>query len=290
MTPLIAALREKFSTPKAAMAALGLDERLLTETEMVDRNTAGKAKFAADALKLAQDGKFDALKDFLNAFGDEPADGPPGGEETDAEPAALGGEPEKPVAPVNPAAPEGEAEGGDPIEKVKAFLRGKLSDEDMKQLDALVAAIGEAGEKHEEEEAPAEKPEAPEKPVTDEDPEDPNQENKDMVSKPAMDAAIASAVQRERQANKELREALDFVRPHVGALAMSFDSAEGVLKAAAKSLKVPDADKIRDPVALRALITMAGAKPARAPVALVAMDAAANDEFAKRFPNAGRLK
>ncbi len=289
MTPLIAALREKFSTPKAAMAALGLDERLLTETEMVDRNTAGKAKFAADALKLAQDGKFDALKDFLNAFGDEPADGPAGGEETDAEPAALGGEPEKPVAPVNPAAPEGEAEGGDPIEKVKAFLRGKLSDEDMKQLDALVAAIGEAGEKHEEEEAPAEKPEAPEKPVTDEDPEDPNQENKDMVSKPAMDAAIASAVQRERQAAKELREAERFVRPFVGELAVTFDSAENLLRSAAKAMKIPDADKVHAS-ALRTLITVAGTKPARAPAALVAMDAAANDDYAKRFPNAGRLK
>ena len=270
---------------------------------MKDRNTAGKAKFAADALKLAQDGKFDELREFLEAFSTPAGEGQSGGEEMDAEPPALGGPPEAeaaaPGAP--PAAGEGEAppEGGDPIEAVKKFLMSKgLNDADMAELDKLVAKIGEAGAQHEEAEEEGkppvaaegqpDKPAVPPKPTEDEDPD--NQENNDMVTKPAMDAAIASAVQRERQANKELREALDFVRPHVGALAMSFDSAEGVLKAAAKSLKVPDADKIRDPVALRALITMAGAKPARAPVALVAMDAAANDEFAKRFPNAGRLK
>ena len=59
---------------------------------MKDRNQAGKAKIVASALAMAKDGKFDELKEFLDAFSqpdDAAAAGVPGAdpvEETDAEP------------------------------------------------------------------------------------------------------------------------------------------------------------------------------------------------------------
>ena len=254
---------------------------------MKDRNIAAKkARFVADALAMAQDGKFDALKDFLDAFG-------PDEDAAEAKP----DESPTPVAPLKagePREPDEDAEDAeadaDPVAKVQAFLKGKLSDEDMKQLDALVAAIGKAGEEHEqEEEAPVSTDPAmkAEEPAKDEDPDPEHKE--EPVDKTAMDAAINAAVNRERLAAKELRETEKFVRPYVGELSVVYDSAESILRATAKALKVPDAEKVH-PSALRSLITLAGAKPARAPLALVAMDAAEADSFAKRFPNADRLK
>lgn len=253
---------------------------------MVDRNlAASKAKIVA----LAQDGKFDELKEFLDAFsgGGDPAPGP-SGEENDAEPPALGGPPEKPAAPA-PGEGEPEAEGGDPVEAIKKFLSGILNPEQMQQLDALVAKIG--GEQHEDEEAP--EAGKPEEPVTDEDPEDnPKDKDTEMVSKPAMDAAIAAAearaTARALSAAKELREAEKFVRPFVGELAVAYDSAEAVLRAAAKALKVPEADKVHAS-ALRPMISMAQT-PASKPRLVVAQDAAADSEHLKAFPNANRLK
>ncbi len=269
--------------------AVAADHALEAErhVNMKDRNIAAKkARFVADALAMAQDGKFDALKDFLDAFG-------PDEDAAEAKP----DESPTPVAPLKagePREPDEDAEDAeadaDPVAKVQAFLKGKLSDEDMKQLDALVAAIGKAGEEHEqEEEAPVSTDPAmkAEEPAKDEDPDPEHKE--EPVDKTAMDAAINAAVNRERLAAKELRETEKFVRPYVGELSVVYDSAESILRATAKALKVPDAEKVH-PSALRSLITLAGAKPARAPLALVAMDAAEADSFAKRFPNADRLK
>ena len=110
-----------------------------------------------------------------------------------------------------------------------------------------------------------------------------------MVSKPAMDAAIAAAEKRVWQSAKELREAEKFIRPWVGELSIICDSAESVLRATAKALKIPDADKIHASAlkTVIGLVPVPGSRPARMTVAL---DAAASDEYRKQFPHADRLK
>ena len=225
--------------------------------------------------KLAADASLSDLTEFLDQFdGEDPAE--------DVEGAVT--EPNAAVPPAKKAKPpepeEDPVADADPIETVKAFLKGKLSDDDMKRLDDLMAAIGKAGKAHEEEEE-----------ATDADPGDiPEKKEKEgMVTKPAMDAAIAAAVAKTRADSKALRDAEKFVRPWVGELAMAQDSAECVYRTAAKMLAIPDADTIHAS-ALPAVIKMVPkpgeTKPARKPIA---QDEADTSDFLTRFPHANRL-
>jgi hypothetical protein len=122
-----------------------------------------------------------------------------------------------------------------------------------------------------------------------EDEDDDDKEEK--VSKSAMDAAIRSAttdaVERVRQQARDLRTAEQEVRPYVGEIAVACDSAEDVYRHALKALKVDIAGV--PAVALRPLLKALPVPKASAPT-LPAMDAAAEDAYSKRFPNAGRLK
>ena len=167
------------------------------------------------------------------------------------------------VAPV----PSGEDDEPD----VLAMLKGKIPDDLLAQVEKALSGSPDPVP------APAED---------------------DKVSKTAMDAAIAAAVLATRKETEQstvrrlnaIREAEVAVRPYVGEVGVAMDSAEAVFKFALDALKVDVAD-VPD-VAYRHILLAqpkpGDVKPAASP-SRVAMDAAAADSYAKRFPNAGRL-
>lgn len=114
------------------------------------------------------------------------------------------------------------------------------------------------------------------------------QEAMDKAIKKATDGATAR-VKADMTATADARE---FVRPWVGAVAMTFDSAEKVLKAACGTLKIEGVDKISDVSALRLLIQskpQIGAKLATDKQPVLAVDADTEAELLKRYPGAGRI-
>ena len=121
-----------------------------------------------------------------------------------------------------------------------------------------------------------------------------SEEDKEKDKK-AMDAALAR-VSRETEARvvkrmQETAEAREFVRPLVGVLPMALDTADGVLRSAAKVLGVPDADDASLSVkALRALVTAYAPKNERPH--RIALDSAKNAEaeFRTMFPNAAPIR
>lgn len=105
--------------------------------------------------------------------------------------------------------------------------------------------------------------------------------------KGAMDQAIEGAVKGERDRLAAIREAEEFVRPWVGRIGMACDSAEQVYRTALGGLGVK-ADDVKEPSALRHILS-AQPKPGHdrresAP----AMDAAAAKTFDERF-GTGRI-
>ncbi len=132
-------------------------------------------------------------------------------------------------------------------------------------------------------------------PDTTADDEDPNKEkDKDMVTKPAMDAAIKAATEatekRVRETQKSIHEAVAFVKPWVGDVSsLAFDSAEGVYRGALASLGVK-AEDVTDPAALKHIV-QAQPKPGarRQGAEPIALDAAAATSFAERFPHAAHI-
>ena len=168
------------------------------------------------------------------------------------------------------------------MDRLKDVLKAKgMSDED---IAACMAAM---------------KPEvaAPEKPATDAEKAamatKDAEKNKDMVSKPAMDAAIAAAAASAEKAAVQrmtaIREAEKLVHPIIGDV-MAQDSAEAVHRLALDHLGV-DLTGVH-PSAFPALIQMhqQHASVAAAPKPRVAMDAAASADYDKRFPNANRMR
>lgn len=187
--------------------------------------------------KLAQDADLDGVMSLLDAL-EKVDDGEPDGDE------------------VKPAidADEGAA---DPMAQVMDFLKGKLSDEDLAQLTALLGGGA----------------------AVDADPglEDDDDENK--FDKGAMDAAIAAAL-----ANAEaISVAKEVVSPIIGKIAGKFDKASDVYKLAldAKSIDVTGVHES----AYRVLVEQIQ-RPART---VIAQDASTRDDLAKDFPHANRL-
>lgn len=116
--------------------------------------------------------------------------------------------------------------------------------------------------------------------------------DKDMITKPAMDAAIAAAVKANTKTQTDLRAAERDVRSWIGEIAptMAFDSAAGVYEHALKALKVDVTDV--DPSAFKAILH-AQPKPKRATrlETLMATDAKPEGakSFEERFPAASRI-
>ena len=114
-----------------------------------------------------------------------------------------------------------------------------------------------------------------------------------------MNKAIASAVAGERKAALAATEARAFVQPFVGHLPIALDSAEKILRAAAKTMRIEDADTVHHS-ALKTLISLAGKSAAIAndhqSVGIhpeMAMDGAEDfdsSSFDRMFPDAGRIR
>ena len=120
--------------------------------------------------------------------------------------------------------------------------------------------------------------------------DDEDDKDEDKVDKKAMDAAIATAASNARTSAlaefRAIREAEEAVRPLVGAV-VAMDSAEAVYRFALDQAGVDN--KGIHASALPALVKMAAAQKS-SPAPRVAMDAAASDDFRKRFPNATPIR
>jgi len=341
MTTLIDALKAKYKTPQAALAALGLDEALLKGKQprmgavaRVLRDEVKKRTGIAqdadlsdllallDALKKSEEGNIEEIDAALSEAKEDEEGGEEKSEESPAakqnrvdefeedptpakedKMAGLATAPNSAVpalaeknteekaddAEVEGGAP-GEVAGDDPASKLHALLSGKLSPEELQQVAAILA----------ERAGPEEKA-----PGIDEEPEDMKAEDNECegnpkmekggttppaIDKAAMDAAISVAVKAERTAQKAIRDAERAVRPYVGELAMSFDSAAGVYRHALASLGVEGADKVHEsalPVLLKQ-IPVPGSE-SRVRETRIAQDAASVKSFAEMFPAAARI-
>ena len=180
--------------------------------------------------------------------------------------------------------------------EILAMLRGKISDEDLAQIQAKLSAPGAAPQATD----TPETPEVPEKPAAQDTPEqtpgaanaNPGGEKKDMVSKGAMDKAIKLATDAARKDAEQatiarlrgIQTAEEEVKPYVGKL-VAQDSAEGVYKAALEILKVDIKDV--HPSAYRAILM---AQPKEAPkTTRIAQDGAETNAVLEAFPGADRI-
>lgn len=184
-------------------------------------------------------------------------------------------------------------------------LKEKLSAEDYKALDEMMSAKAEdeeAEKKKAEDEAEAEakkkaedeaaEAEAKKKAEDEEAKKEAEDEEEEGVSKEAMDAAIktsvSAAVAAERKHQAAIRDAERFVRPWVGDLAVAFDSAADVYKAAIEA----GGRSVKDvhPSAYKAILEMMPKPGQRQPsLPRLAMDAAKSNGFAERYADAARI-
>ena len=186
----------------------------------------------------------------------------------------------------------------DPMEAAKkavaAHLEGKVSPEDIAKVHELMCpAKAEDEEAVEEMDMPKKEKVVKKEKEPAADMENPAKGNEpgpamkpDMVSKKAMDSAIADAVKRANEAQKAIRIAEDAVRPYMGKMAVAYDSAEDVYRAAltAHGVDVKSVDPSAFPAMLK-LVPLPGGKSTPA----VAMDANATSSFLSRIPDAARI-
>lgn len=190
------------------------------------------------------------------------------------------------AAPAKAPGQEGATYDAEPL---KGYLRECGMDEEKiaKALEMMPKAplAGDSDESDEEKAARLKK-EADEKTAKD-------AEMKDMVSKPAMDAAIDAAVKAVRATEAGIRSALAEVKPYVGELpaTMAFDSASDVFRHALKMRGVEGyatmhADAL--PAVLKALAP-AGAKPAPNAEPALAMDSTSVGAALKMAPGLANI-
>lgn len=225
-------------------------------------------------VKLAKDAQLDDMHKFLDSLDKE---GPAEDEFPLPEKKKVGEDEETPEEKEKREAAEKEAakmEAAKDAEPIKAFLKDKISEDDMKALDALM----NGGE------VPAIKPDTPAKDA------DPKEEK---VDKKAMDAALKNAIKvatdAATQTQKDIRDAEKKVRPYVGEIAIAQDSAEGVYRTALGMLGVKGIDKVHAsalPFLLDAQPVPGSKKETASPLA---MDASTIDSFNKMFPGAARI-
>ena len=164
---------------------------------------------------------------------------------------------------------EAEDEGPD-MEGLKAYLKDKLSPEDHAKACEMMGGAAT------DEEPDVKKPEPPKK----------AEAEKDMVSKPAMDAAIAAAVKAEQTRQTALREAEEAVRPYIGAV--QGQDAASVYRMALDHAKVTHTGVTELP-ALKAMVKMIPL-PGAKPQLKQAFDAAAAGSFATKYPEIAAVR
>ncbi len=186
------------------------------------------------------------------------------------------------------------------VENLKGFLKEKGMGEDdiAKACDMLAgpAATDETPEeKKKREDAEKEKAAADAKKAADAKTAKDN-EMKDMVTKPAMDAAIKAATEATaksvRSTERGIRTALDEVRPYVGELSptLAFDSGADVIRHALGMLGVEDA-KTMNADALKHVLAVQP-KPGARKVDRdqpLGMDEKTTKDFNSRFADAARI-
>ncbi len=118
---------------------------------------------------------------------------------------------------------------------------------------------------------------------------------KELITKPAMDAAISAAVKaaekRSRENAKAIRAAERAVRPYVGELAMDAASPDEVYRKALGMMGIEGAETVHAsalPILLKTL-PLPGSNAAPRREVKIAQDAAAVDARAKRFPVLARI-
>lgn len=250
-------------------------------------------KHALDG-KLAKDASVEGLATLLDALEEEKAMDDPLPLETEAN----GGLPPE-DASMDDDGPDAGIHG-----QILEFLQGKISDEDMAQLQSMIGS--EAGDEdldekkaEEGEDEPADREEMAEKIKETENAKDkktakdepPPFKGKPEVgggmSKDSVNKAIEAAVKTERANSIAVREAERFVQPWVGQLTMAHDSAAGVYKTALKALNV-DVTGVH-PTAYKAILERVPV-PSQTVQPNMAHDSASVADFAKRHPGAARIK
>jgi hypothetical protein len=112
-----------------------------------------------------------------------------------------------------------------------------------------------------------------------------------MVTQDAMNAAIKSATDAIKKNARAVREAERTVKPWTGDLAMAFDTAEDVYRAALKMVGVEGADKLHPDALLPVLKAqpVPGSRRHESASTDIAMDEASVDDYADAFPDATRI-
>lgn len=180
-------------------------------------------------------------------------------------------------------------------EQILAMLRGKISDEDLAQVQAALSAPAAAPAAVDEppEAAPAANDEPPQTAnAANATPKDDTNKEPPM-SKGAMDKAIKLAVDAARKDAEQstitrlrgISAAEEEVKPYVGKI-VAQDSADAVYKAALEMLKIDVKDV--HPSAYRHVL-LAQPKPGDAPKPRVAQDSAVPTDMSEVFPDASRL-
>lgn len=244
----------------------------LAATELTHVTWASTVKPALEKLKLAQDTSIADVKEVIAAL-DSAAEEDKQAEDEDDE-----DDKEKKAK---------QAEDDDPV--MKMLKEKGLSEDEMKMVKDSMGVRGAGAQDEDDEEAKAKaKADAEEKAKQAADAE---KDEEKMKDKQAMDAAIAAAVAGVEAKAKATREAVSFVRPWVGDLAMDCDSAEQVYRAAFKTLGMDSAIEGVDPSAFKAILSVSQKPGDHKPQhAKIALDAKPDDDFMKRFPDAARIK
>lgn len=155
--------------------------------------------------------------------------------------------------------------------KLMALLgKYEISTEDLDQINELINALGQGngGEM---------------KAAADEFPDEKKKDDKpEVVTKAAMDRALALRENRQREQLRELFTAANDVAPLIGQVdTLAFDSADAIYRLALDHAGVNT--KGIHPSAYKAMLELAMKRPQAAPT--VAADAASYEDFNKRFPN-----
>ena len=259
--------------------------------------TESKAKLLAGA-RIALDGKLrkglamDASMEGLAKAIDTFADMPEAMDEPLKDEPAKKMEMDAEIKPVEEKVEE--KEKAFDAEPMRAFLKEKgMADDDIaKVCDMLPKSAMDAEETEEEKMAREKKEKEAAAGATD------AEKDKDMVTKPAMDAAlklngenVAKAV---RETERGIRVALETVRPYVGQLpaTLAFDSGAEVIRHALTMLGRQNVKSIHADALEPILGTYPKAGARKSELANdgeLAMDSATVDSFAKMFPGADRI-
>lgn len=249
ITPI---MKPKAMTHKAALAKgallasvrLAADKKLDLDSllgDVTDANWSAKKVAIAAAIKplLAADANIESVVRLLDTLDNEESELLPDPDAT----AAIDVDPEAdsdvdPDAGAIPGTVEDVPEV-DPAQEILAFLQDKLSPEDLAAISEKISACtGKSPMVPVGSDEPEQTPGAPDPERDDADAGATPAPKEDFVSKAAMDSAVHTATKKAVVRMNAMLDAKEVVKPYVGTLTMSYDSAESVYQAALETLGV----------------------------------------------------